>query len=69
MGWFHPTLWDPYSLRECLQIINIKKTPPADLVLFFFLHLSVVPSVWPVFGLFSGPGIYVETYVYDDVYV
>ena len=43
---------------------------PSDLAIFFLLSLlSVVPIVWPVFGLFSLPGIYVETYVYDDMYV
>ena len=37
--------------------------------MFFFFPSAVAPDIWPVFGHISVPGIYIETYIYDDVYV
>ena len=49
MVWVYPTSRAPYSLREFLKSINIQDIPPTDLAILFFLPLSVVPDVWPVF--------------------
>ena len=71
MGWIHPTSWALYKTIECLQSLNSKKGPP-----FILSHIfSSLPLVRGALHLacasfyFSVPRIYVETYVYDDVYV
>ena len=70
MGWIHPKSWAIYTTIESLQSLNSQKGPPFRLSHIFLLSiLSVVPGLWPVFGSFSVPEIYVETYPYDDVYV
>ena len=51
MGWIHPTSWYLYTRKESLQSINSQKGPPFRLIHIFLLSiLSVMPSVWPVFG-------------------
>ena len=43
--------------------------PFISITIFFLSLLSVVPSICPVLSLFSVLGIYIETYVHDDVYI
>ena len=70
MGLAHPKSWDLYTPRDSIQIIDSQKGPP-----FIINHIfSVSPRQrFLVYGLRSGvfsvPGIYIETYAYDDVYV
>ena len=68
MGLVHPTSWALYKPREILQSINSQKGPPLRLSHIF----SSSPSLWYLESdvplvLLSVLGIYVETYVYDDV--
>ena len=66
----HPTSWDDFfRIRDFFQN-HSQKGPPSDLAMFF----SYSPRPWCLssglrLGVFSVPGICVDTYVYDDVYV
>ena len=70
MVWFHPPSCAIYTPRESLKSISIQLPPPTYLSIFY----SYSPRPWCLasclcLGVFSVPGIYVETYAYDDMYV
>ena len=65
----HPPLWAFFRLKEIFSKSQSEGGP------FRLSHIfSSSPRPWCLAsglcsGVFSVPGIYVETYVYDDVYV
>ena len=60
----------PYEIFQEENFNIIVRIGTLRLSHFLLIYLfSVVPNVWPVLGFISVPGIYVETYVYDDAYV
>ena len=70
MGSVHLPLWDLYIFRESFQSHNSQKVPPYDLAIFlssYYHPWRLVSSLHS--GEFSVPGIYIETYIYDYVYV
>ena len=72
MGWIHPTSWALYTTIEILKSFNSQKGPPVRLN-NIYSSFNIFRGAWCLASglclvLFSVPGIYVETYLYDDVY-
>ena len=70
MGWVHPTSWTLYTTIEILQSLNSQKVSP-----FRLIHICILPlgsGAWRLACVqvyFLVPVVFVETYVYDDVFV
>ena len=65
-------IWSDFSSIQYRNISILQsELGPSDLAIFFLLSLlSVVPRASGLYSdLFSGPGIYVETYVCYDMYI
>ena len=62
----HLPPWDIFRLREYFRNLS-QKGPSPNLAIFSSSPLG--HGAWRLACVFSGLVIYIETYVYDDVYV